>query len=190
MKLLVKFLCDGKIQCENEQDCMKILKDLKNMFGFLDEDLDCQKIDNDRKETNEKMAISEVATERVPEVNCCPIKNLDLPEEKMDKIDGKIGEESMESKMKSEEKVVVSEAQAKNIPKIYREISPIKSKKGKARKNVAKSIISGGKKEESGEKLAVSEGPTTGEMPKISKFFIRIIACFICFTRQLLQWSF
>ena len=44
---------------------MKILKDLKNMFGFLDEDLDCQKIDNDRKETNEKMAISEVATEKL-----------------------------------------------------------------------------------------------------------------------------
>ena len=39
---------------------------------------------------------------------------------------------------------------------------------------IAKSI-SGGKKEESGEKLAVPEGPTTGEMPKISKFFIRIM---------------
>ena len=52
---------------------MKILKDLKNLFGFLDEDLDCQKIDNDRKETNEKMAkISEVATEKVPEINCGP----------------------------------------------------------------------------------------------------------------------
>ena len=76
---------------------MKILKDLKNMFGFLDEDLDCQKIDNDRKETNEKMAISEVATEKVPEVNCNPIKKLDLSEEKMDTIDGKIGEKSMES---------------------------------------------------------------------------------------------
>ena len=165
MKLLVKFLCDGKIQCENEQDCMKILKDLKNMFGFLDEDLDCQKIDNDRKETNEKMAISEVATEKVPEVNCSPIKNLDLPEEKMDTIEK------------------VSEAQAKNTPKIYREISPIKSKKGKTRKMIAKSatpsitkfLTSGGKKEESGEKMAVSEGPTTGEVPKINKFFIRII---------------
>ena len=165
MKLLVKFLCDGKIQCENEQDCMKILKDLKTMFGFLDEDLDCQKIDNDRKETNEKMAISEVATEKVPEVNCNPIKKLDLSEEKMDTIEK------------------VSEAQAKNSPKIYREISPIKSKKGKTRKMIAKSatpsitkfLTSGGKKEESGEKMAVSEGPTTGEVPKISKFFIRII---------------
>ena len=149
MKLLVKFLCDGKIQCENEQDCMKILKDLKTMFGFLDEDLDCQKIDNERKETNAKMAISEVATEKVPELNCSPIK-------------------------KSEEKVGVSEAQYKNVPKIYREISPTKSKKGKGRKMIAKSI-SGCKKEESGEKLAVPEGPTTGEMPKISKFFIRIM---------------
>ena len=162
---------------------MKILKDLKTMFGFLDEDLDCQKIDNDRKETKEKMAISEVATEKVPEVNCSPIKNLDLSEEKMDTIDGKIGEKSKESKIKSEEKVGVSEVQAINVPKIYRENSPIKSKKGKARKNIAKSIISGGKKEESGEKMAVSEVPTTGEVPKISKFFIRIKACFICFTR-------
>ena len=50
----------------------------------------------------------------------------------------------MESQMKSEEKVGVSEAQAKNIPKKYREISPIKS-------------ISGGKKEVCGEKMAVSE---------------------------------
>ena len=146
---------------------MKILKDLKNMFGFLDEDLDCQKIDNNRKEINEKMAISEVATEKVPGVNCSPIKNLDLSEEKMDTI----------------EKIGVSEAQAKNTPKIYREISPIKSKKGKTRKMIAKSatpsitkfLTSGGKKEESGEKMAVSEGPTTGEVPKISKFFIRII---------------
>ena len=120
------------------------------MFGFLDEDLDCQKIDNERKETNAKMAISEVATEKVPELNCSPIK-------------------------KSEEKVGVSEVQAINVPKIYRENSPIKSKKGKARKNIAKSIISGGKKEESGEKMAVSEAPTTGEVPKISKFFIRIM---------------
>jgi hypothetical protein len=186
----VKFLCDGKIQCENEQDCKKILKDLKNMFGFLDEDLDCQKIDNDRKETNEKMAISEVATEKVSGGNCSPIKNLDLSEEKMDTIVGKIGEESMESKMKSEETEGVSEAQAKNVPKIYREISPIKSKKGKARRNVAKSIISGGKKEESGEKMAVSEGPMTGDVPNISKFFIQIIACFICFTRQFLEFAF
>ena len=45
---------------------MKILKNLKNLFGFLDEDLGCQKIENDQKETNEKMAkISEVATEKV-----------------------------------------------------------------------------------------------------------------------------
>ena len=116
---------------------MNIMKDLKNMFGFLDEDLDCQKIDNDRKETKEKMAISEVATEKVPEVNCSPIKNLDLSEEKMDTIDGKIGEKSKESKIKSEEKVGVSEVQAINVPKIYRENSPIKSKKGKARKNIA-----------------------------------------------------
>ena len=43
----------------------------------------------------------------------------------MDTIDGKIGEKSVESKMKSEENVGVSEAQAKNIPKIYREISPM-----------------------------------------------------------------
>ena len=35
------------------------------------------------------------------------------PEEKMDTIDGKIGEKSMESRMKSEEKVGFSEAQAK-----------------------------------------------------------------------------
>ena len=39
------------------------------------------------------------------------------------KIDEKIGEKSMEFKEKSEEKVGVSEAQAKNIPKIYQEIS-------------------------------------------------------------------
>ena len=103
------------------------------------------------------MAISEVATEKVPEVNCSPIKN---------NIDGKIGEKSTESKMKPEEKVGVSEAQAKNIPKIYREISPIKSKKGKTRRNVAKSIF-GGKKEVCSEKMAVSEGPTTGEVPKM-----------------------
>ena len=54
---------------------MKILNDLKNMFGFLDEDLDWQKIDNDGKETDEKMAISEVATKKITEVNCNPIKN-------------------------------------------------------------------------------------------------------------------
>ena len=105
-------------------------------------------------------------TGEVPKMDCSPIKNLDLSEEKMDTIDGKIGEKSMESKMKSEEKVGVCEAQAKNTPKIYREISPIKSKKGKARKNVTKSI-SGGKKEGCGEKMAVSEGPTTGEIPKM-----------------------
>ena len=122
-------------------------------------------------------------TGEVPKMDCSPVKNLDLSEEKMDTTDGKIGEKSMESEMKSEEKVGVSEAQAKNIPKIYREISPIKSKKGKTRKMIAKSatpsitkfLTSGGKKEESGEKMAVSEGPTTGEVPKISKFFIRII---------------
>ena len=81
MKLLVKFLCDGKIQCENEQDCMKILKDLKTMFGFLDEDLDCQKIDNERKETNAKMAISEVATEKVLPMEIWHLiwENLDFP---------------------------------------------------------------------------------------------------------------
>ena len=89
----------------------------------------------------------------------------------MDTTDGKLGEKSMESEIKSEEKVGISEAQAKNIPKIYREISPIKSKKGKGRKMIAKSI-SGGKKEESGEKMAVSEVPTTGEVPKISKFLV------------------
>ena len=64
-------------------------------------------------------------TGEVPKMNCSPMKNLDLSEEKMDTIDGKIGEKSMESKMKSEENVGVSEAQAKNIPKIYREISPM-----------------------------------------------------------------
>ena len=63
----------------------------------------------------------------------------------MDTTDGKIGEKSMESKRKSEEKVGVSEAHAKNVPKIYREISPITSKK-----------------EVCGEKMAVSEGPTSG----------------------------
>ena len=110
-------------------------------------------------------------TGEVPKMDCSPVKNLDLSEEKMDTTDGKIGEKSMESEMKSEEKVGVSEAQAKNIPKIYREISPIKSKKGKTRKMIAKSII-GGKKEESGEKMAVSEVPTTGEVPKISKFLV------------------
>ena len=119
--------------------------------------------------------LSEGPTTEGPKMDCSPIKNLDLSEEKMDTIDGKIVEKSMEYKLKSEEKVGVSEAQAKNIPKIYREISPIKSKKGKNRiKMIAKSI-SGGKKGESGEKLVVSEGPTTGEVPKISKFFIRII---------------
>ena len=81
----------------------------------------------------------------------------------------------MESQMKSEEKVGVSEAQAKNIPKIYREISPIKSKKGKNRKMHFAKSISGGKKEVCGEKMAVSEAPTTGEVPKIGKFFIRIV---------------
>ena len=113
-------------------------------------------------------------TGEVLKMDCSPVKNLDLSEEKMDTTDGKIGEKSMESEMKSEEKVGVSEAQAKNVPKIYREISPIKSKKGKTRKMVAKSII-GGKKEESGEKMAFSEVPTTCEVPKISKFFIRTI---------------
>ena len=102
-------------------------------------------------------------TGEVPKMDCSPIKNLDLSEEKMDTIDGKIGEKSMESKMKSEEKVGVSEAPAKNIPKIYREISPIKSKKGKARKNVPKSISGG----ECGEKMAVSECPTNVEVPKM-----------------------
>ena len=110
-------------------------------------------------------------------MDCSPIKNLDFSEDKMDTTDGKLGEKSMESEIKPEEK-------AKNIPlKVYREISPIKSKKGKSRKMIAKSatpsitkfLTSGGKKEESGEKKAVSEGPTTGEVPKISKFFIRII---------------
>ena len=110
-------------------------------------------------------------TGEVPKMDCSPVENLDLSEEKMDTTDGKIGEKSMESEMKSEEKVGVSEAQAKNIPKIYREISPIKSKKGKTRKMIAKSII-GGKKEESGEKMPVSEVPTTGEVPKISKFLV------------------
>ena len=105
-------------------------------------------------------------TGEVPKMDCSPVKNLDLSEEKMDTTDGEIGKKSMESKMKSEEKVGVSEAQAKNIPKIYREISPIKSKKGKTRKNVAKSK-SGGKKEVCGEKMAVSEGPTTAEVPKM-----------------------
>ena len=103
-------------------------------------------------------------TDEVPKLDCSPIKNLDLSEEKMDTIDGKIGEKSLESKMKSEEKAGVSEAQTKNIPKIYREISPIKSKKGKTRKNVAKSIP-GGKKEVCGEKMAVSEVPKS--KPKI-----------------------
>ena len=82
---------------------------------------------------------------------CSPIRNLDLSEEKMDTTDGKIGEKSMESETKSEEKVGVSVAQAKNILKIYREISPITSKS-----------ISGGKKEGCGEKMAVSEGRTSG----------------------------
>ena len=111
------------------------------------------------------------STGEVPKMDCSPIKNLDLSEagseDKMDTIDGKIGEKSMESKMKSEEKVGVSEAQAKNIPKIYREISPIKSKKGKTRKNVTKSISGGKRTEVCGEKMAVSEGPTTGEVPKM-----------------------
>ena len=118
-------------------------------------------------------------TGKVPKMDCSPVKNWDLSEEKMDTTDGKLGEKSMESKMKSEEKVGVSEAQTKNIPKIYREISPIKSKKGKTRKMIAKSTgcksISGDKKEESGEKMTVSEVPTTSEVPKISKFFIRIM---------------
>merc|ERR1712166_1138696 len=69
--------------------------------------------------------------------------------------------------MKSVEKVAVSETQGENIPKIYREISPIKSKKRKIRKMIAKSI-SECKNEESGEKMAVSEVPTTGEVPQIS----------------------
>ena len=108
-------------------------------------------------------------TGEVPKMDCSPVKNLDLSEERMDTTDGKIGEKSMESKMKSEEKVGVSETQAKNIPKIYREVSPAKSKKGKPRKNVAKSI-SGGKKEVCGEKMAVSEGPTTDEVPKMDLY--------------------
>ena len=49
--------------------------------------------------------------------------------------------------------VAVSEAKAKNIPKISREISPIKSKK-----------------EVCGEKMAVSEGPTTDEVPKMDLY--------------------
>ena len=53
----------------------------------------------------------------------------------------RIGEKSMEYKMKSKEKVGVSEAQAKNIAK----------------------SISGGKKEVCGKKMAVSEGPTSKE---------------------------
>jgi hypothetical protein len=131
-------------------------------------------------------------TGEVSKMDCSTIKNLDSSD-LMDTIDGKIGEKSTESKMKSEEKVTVektdningetgeksteskikseekiavSEAKAKNIPKIYWEISPIKSKKGKTRKMIAKSK-SGGKKEESGEIMAVSEGPTIGEVPKM-----------------------
>ena len=99
-------------------------------------------------------------TGEVPKMDCSPIKNLDFSEDKMDTTDGKLGEKSMESEIKPEEK-------AKNIPlKVYREISPIKSKKGKTRKNVAKSIPEG-KKEVCGEKMAVSEGPTTAEVPKM-----------------------
>ena len=37
-------------------------------------------------------------TGEVPKMNCSPMKNLDLSEEKMDTIDGKIGEKSMESR--------------------------------------------------------------------------------------------
>ena len=44
MKKLVQFLRDGKIHCENEEESLKILKDLKNLFGFSETDLDCQKI--------------------------------------------------------------------------------------------------------------------------------------------------
>ena len=44
MKKLVQFLFDGKIHCINEEESLKFLKSLKNLFGFSDDDLECQKI--------------------------------------------------------------------------------------------------------------------------------------------------
>jgi len=43
LKKLVQFLHDGKIHCENEDESLKILKNLRNLFGFSDADLECQK---------------------------------------------------------------------------------------------------------------------------------------------------
>ena len=34
LEKLVQFLHDGKIHCENEDESLKILKDLRNLFGF------------------------------------------------------------------------------------------------------------------------------------------------------------
>jgi len=44
LKKLVQFLYDGKIHCKNEEESLKFLKSLKNLFGFSDDDLECQKI--------------------------------------------------------------------------------------------------------------------------------------------------
>jgi len=42
LKKLVQFLHNGKIECQNEEESLEILKSLKNLFGFSDDDLEWQ----------------------------------------------------------------------------------------------------------------------------------------------------
>ena len=84
--------------------------------------------------------------------------------------------------MKSEDKVAVSEAQDENISKM--ESSHNKTKTGKIRERIAKSMF-GGKKEETGEKLEDFEGPTdevqnTSGDKRGSNEILELLCCIYC----------
>jgi len=76
LKKMVQFLHDGKIHCENEDESLEILKNLKNLFGFSNADLECQKtcprsMNGDIKESLENTKMISVAEEIDCEKTMC-----------------------------------------------------------------------------------------------------------------------
>jgi len=80
LKKLLQFFYDGKINCENEDEASKILKSLKDLFGFSDDDLECQGTRPKSVNEDQKKSLESATVIPVTEEMDCEKTDMESPE--------------------------------------------------------------------------------------------------------------
>merc|ERR1712212_511265 len=87
LEKLVQFLHNGKIECKNEEESLEVLKSLKHLFGFSDDDLECQAIrPKPVKAVRRKSIESTNLKENVETMDCSPIVESGDSEKKSETV--------------------------------------------------------------------------------------------------------